>query len=214
MHSQHHDHILKSHDEERRILLEEILRMGEIDCAGMLLPTSEEFDSQPVRREPLVALLHASHPLSANPAVSLAELRDTPFIIFETGFSLHRRILDASRRAGFEPSVVARSSQIDFMVGLVAAGLGVAFLPRMIASQRAHPAVRLVLLEEITRMGNYYTPYHQPRQVRAFGDSEDYLYAVDVSSDGKLVASGGEAGVIYLYDAVKGELIRKLPATR
>jgi phosphate transport system protein len=30
MHSQHHDHILKSHDEERRILLEEILRMGEI----------------------------------------------------------------------------------------------------------------------------------------------------------------------------------------
>lgn len=128
--------------------LEEILRMGEIDFAGMLLPASEEFDSQPVRREPLVALLHASHPLSAKPAVSLAELRDTPFVIFETGFSLHRMILEASRRTGFEPSVVARSTQIDFMVGLVAAGLGVAFLPRMIASQRAHPAVRQVLLDE------------------------------------------------------------------
>jgi DNA-binding transcriptional LysR family regulator len=128
--------------------LEEHLRMGDIDFAGMLLPTSEEFDWQPVRREPLVALLHASHPLSARSAVSLADLRETPFIIFETGFALHRMILDASRRAGFEPTVVARSSQIDFMVGLVAAGLGVAFLPRMIANQRATPGVRQVLLDE------------------------------------------------------------------
>ncbi|HWJ05556.1 MAG TPA: LysR family transcriptional regulator [Steroidobacteraceae bacterium] len=128
--------------------LEEILRMGEIDFAGMLLPTSEEFDWQAVRREPLVALLPSQHPLATREAVTLVDLRETPFIIFETGFSLHRMILDASRRAGFEPSVVARSSQIDFMLGLVAAGLGVAFLPRMIANQRATPAVRQVLLDE------------------------------------------------------------------
>lgn len=128
--------------------LEEILRMGEIDFAGMLLPTSEEFDWQAVRREPLVALLPSRHPLATRPSVSLVDLRETPFIIFEAGFSLHRMILDASRRAGFEPAVVARSTQIDFMLGLVAAGLGVAFLPRMIASQRATPAVRQVLLDE------------------------------------------------------------------
>lgn len=128
--------------------LEDTLRAGEIDFAGALLPMSEEFDRQPVKQEPLVALLPSGHALATRDAVRLAELKDTPFIIFESGFSLHRIILDASRWAGFEPDVVARSSQMDFMVELVAAGLGVAFLPRMIGEQRARPTVRQVLLDE------------------------------------------------------------------
>jgi DNA-binding transcriptional LysR family regulator len=128
--------------------LEEVLRAGEIDIAGALLPTSPDFDSVPVRREPLVALLAASHPLAKRRSLTIRELATTPFILFESGFTLHRIVLDASRRSGFEPQVVARSSQIDFMVELVAAGLGVAFLPRMIARQRAHTAVRHVLLDE------------------------------------------------------------------
>jgi DNA-binding transcriptional LysR family regulator len=128
--------------------LEEILRAGDIDLAGALLPTAPEFDSVPVRREPLVALLPATHALARRRVVTLKDLEKTPFILFESGFSLHRIILDACRRAGFEPDVVTRSSQIDFMVELVAAGLGVAFLPRMIAKQRAHAAVHAVLLDE------------------------------------------------------------------
>jgi DNA-binding transcriptional LysR family regulator len=128
--------------------LEEILRAGDIDLAGALLPTPPEFDSVPVRREPLVALLPAIHALARRRSVKMKDLEKTPFILFESGFSLHRIILDACRHAGFEPDVVTRSSQIDFMVELVAAGLGVAFLPRMIAKQRAHAAVRAVLLDE------------------------------------------------------------------
>lgn len=126
----------------------ESLRAGEIDFAGALLPTLEEFDWQTVRREPLVALLPSNHPLVGRRSISLSDLKKTPFILFESGFALHRVILDASRRAGFEPNVVAQSSQIDFMIELVGAGLGAAFLPRMIATQRRNPAVRHVLLDE------------------------------------------------------------------
>jgi len=128
--------------------LEESLRAGEIDFAGALLPTSEDFDWQTVRREPLVALLPSAHPLAVRPSISLAEIKATPFILFESGFTLHRVILQASRRIGFEPTIAARSSQIDFMVELVGAGLGVAFLPRMIAAQRSNAAVHHVLLDE------------------------------------------------------------------
>ena len=56
--------------------------------------------------------------------------------------------LDACRRRGFEPVVAARSGQIDFVVELAAMGLGVAFLPRMIAEQRCRTSVRPVLLAE------------------------------------------------------------------
>lgn len=136
---------LSEHGSDR---LEESLRAGEIEFAGALLPISNEFEWQIVRREPLVALLPWTHPLASKQSVSLADIETTPFILFESGFALHRVILQACRRIGFEPNVVARSSQIDFMIELVSAGLGVAFLPRMIAAQRRSATVTQVQLDE------------------------------------------------------------------
>ncbi|APF02093.1 TPA: LysR family transcriptional regulator [Legionella pneumophila] len=127
--------------------LAECLRAGDIDFAGALLPISEEFDYQLVRSEPLVALLASKHPLATQHSISLPELKEIPFILFGSGFALHRIVLDACRQAGFEPKVVAQSSQIDFMLELVAAGLGVAFLPQMIATQRPVTQIRSLLLK-------------------------------------------------------------------
>jgi DNA-binding transcriptional LysR family regulator len=147
--------------------LQELLAAGEIDFAGLLLPVPDEFSSQLVRREPLVAMLAADHPASGWPSVRLRDLRDTPFILFDAGFALNRIILDACRREGFEPNVVARSSQIDFIAELAAAGLGVAFLPRMIAMERARLPFRPVLLDDpdtewamamVWRRGAYLSP--------------------------------------------------------
>lgn len=134
-------------EEHGSVQLEQRLRAGEIDFAGALLPVSPDFEWELVRHEPLVALLPVNHPLGKQSAVTVADLRDLPFILFGSGFALHRIILQACRDAGFEPRVAARSSQIDFMIELVSTGLGVAFLPRMIASQRRHPAVQPVLLD-------------------------------------------------------------------
>lgn len=127
--------------------LEQSLREGEIDFAGALLHASPEFDWVPVRTEPLVALLAESHPLARRRRVALQDLRETPFILFEPGFTLHRMLMDASRRAGFDPNVIVRSSQIDFMAELAASGLGVTFLPKMIATPRLRPGLRAVPLD-------------------------------------------------------------------
>jgi DNA-binding transcriptional LysR family regulator len=136
---------LVEHGSER---LEEILLSGDIDLAASLLPVSDGFEWQDVRTEPLMVLLPAGHTLAKKKFVNLANLQNLPFILFETGFALNRVILEACQRRGFEPTIAARSSQIDFIVELVAAGLGIAFLPRMIAEQRDHPSVRHILLAE------------------------------------------------------------------
>ena len=128
--------------------LKEILQSGEIELSVSLLPVSDEFEWQEVTSEPLVVLLPADHALARKRSIDLANLQHLPFILFEKGFQLHRVILEACRRRGFEPAIVTRSSQIDFMVELTAAGLGIAFLPRMIAEQRRQPSIRLVLLAE------------------------------------------------------------------
>ncbi|MGC1304452.1 MAG: LysR family transcriptional regulator [Caulobacteraceae bacterium] len=128
--------------------LEEVLLSGEIELAASLLPVSDGFEVQDIRREPLMVLLPDRHELAGLASVELSALRHAPFILFETGFAINRIIVDACRRQGFEPRVVARSSQIDFIIELVAAGLGVAFLPRMIVEERRRPGVGAVLLAE------------------------------------------------------------------
>jgi len=45
---------------------------------------------------------------------------------------------------------------------------------------------------------------------RNFGGNNDYLYAVGVSSDGSIVAAGGEEGVVRLYNGSNGQLIKSL----
>ena len=128
--------------------LEELVASGEIELASSLLPVREEFEWQEVRREALSVLVSADHPLAGRRSLDLLALRDLPFILFETGFALNRIILDGCRSHGFEPAVIARSSQIDFIVELAAADLGVGFLPRMIADQRKHPSLKRIPLSE------------------------------------------------------------------
>jgi DNA-binding transcriptional LysR family regulator len=131
--------------------LEEILRAGDIDLAASLLPVPDEFDWQEVKAEPLVAVLATTHPLAQTTDIDLAQLRDTPFILFEEGFNLNAIILDACQRRGFTPNVAMRSSQIDFILELAAAGVGVAFLPRLIVERTNHaPAAHLLLAEPET----------------------------------------------------------------
>ncbi|OYX69023.1 MAG: LysR family transcriptional regulator [Rhizobiales bacterium 32-66-11] len=128
--------------------LEEILLAGEVELAGSLLPVAEAFAAQPVHMERLVVLMPESHPLAQAPRLTFPELSALPFILFESGFALNQVILDACERAGVSPTIIARSGQIDFIVALVGAGLGIAFLPRAIAEQRHHPSVALVPLDE------------------------------------------------------------------
>ncbi|VFR41482.1 LysR family regulatory protein CidR [plant metagenome] len=128
--------------------LEDMLGTGEIELAASLMPVPPQFEWQPVSREPLMVALAQDHPLASRNGIAMKELTDTPFILFDSGFALNPIILESCQRAGFEPSVAARSGQIDFIIALVAAHMGVAFLPRMLAAQHAYPGVTYVPLEE------------------------------------------------------------------
>ncbi len=128
--------------------LKETLRAGEVDLAALLAPVDSDFEFQDVRVEPLMVLMACNHPLARKKKIDLLQLANVPFILFEEGFALNPIILGACERLGFNPTVVARSGQIDFIVELVVAGLGVAFLPRMIARQHQHHALCHVLIDE------------------------------------------------------------------
>jgi WD40 repeat protein len=45
----------------------------------------------------------------------------------------------------------------------------------------------------------------------SFGGATDYLCAVGISADGKLVSTGGEDGVLRVYDGASGKLVKAIP---
>lgn len=128
--------------------LEQALRTGEVDLAGLLLPISGEFDYVMMQREPLVALLPKDHPLAAETVIGMEQLRAESFILFDDSFAIHRLVVATCRRHKFDPSIVATSNQIDFVVELVGTGLGISFLPLSIARSRERSNIRCVPLSE------------------------------------------------------------------
>ncbi len=136
---------LSVHDRKR---LEQALRAGEVDLAALVHPIARDFGWQDVRSDSLVALLPRDHPLAGRKSVRLAKLAASPFILGEEGGALAELILGACREAGIAPKVAARSSQVDFIFELVAAGVGIGFVPRAATEQRPHRSVRAVPLDE------------------------------------------------------------------
>lgn len=128
--------------------LHECLEAGDIDIAALLVPIDEAFDYQALRSEPLVVLMPDTHPLAKVQTVDFSSLASSPFILFEAGFALNKIILSACERRNVYPKITARSAQIDFIVDLVGAGLGVAFLPKMLAEKHRHPGIVQIHLDE------------------------------------------------------------------
>jgi DNA-binding transcriptional LysR family regulator len=128
--------------------LEELLLSGELDLAAMLLPLPQALQWQDVYTEPLVVLMPNDHSLAQKKKIDLTSLAESPFILFEEDSGINQVILDACQRRSITTQIVTRSRQIDFIVELVALGLGVAFLPRMLLERRHHPSICYALLDE------------------------------------------------------------------
>jgi DNA-binding transcriptional LysR family regulator len=86
--------------------------------------------------EPRVLALPARHALAARKRVPLVALADEPIVLFprEAEPDAFDGIAKACADAGFSPRVAQEAVSVQTMIGLVAAGLGVAFVAASIAS--------------------------------------------------------------------------------
>lgn len=134
--------------EEGSHRLKEAVLSGEIELGASLLPVGEEFDSQKMRDDPIMVIVPAGHPLAIANSLKLVQLANIPFILFEAGFALNSLILDACQGRGFTPIESTRSSHSDFITALVASGLGIGFLPKLVVSLQGNLAVRAIPLNE------------------------------------------------------------------
>lgn len=80
----------------------------------------------------------------------LAELADAPFVWFDPQRSAahHRFLIERCRREGFTPRIAQVGSDVPTLIGLVAAGMGCAFVPES-AAPSCPGTVRLVALDTL-----------------------------------------------------------------
>lgn len=120
------------------IPIDEMIVRGEVDLAVTLkTERTETFDHCHFTRQQNGAVVHKSHPLARSKGLTVSDLKNDAFAIFNENFILHQIITSACHRVGFRPHFPLLSSQWDFMVELVSKNHAVSILPRPVLDK--HP---------------------------------------------------------------------------
>jgi DNA-binding transcriptional LysR family regulator len=122
------------------------LRAGEFDLAllfafpGVREPTSAGLHTVALLEDPMHVALPAEHPLASRPRLRLADLAGENWVQTSAPSPCARHVVRSCLAAGFEPNVTFESDDYETVQGLVAAGVGVALIPRL-ALTRVHPGI-------------------------------------------------------------------------
>lgn len=127
-----------SHD-----LVRELAR-GALDLALVVLPLptpSPALTTVELLREDLVVVSSPEAPAPGGPgrrSVGIADLEGERLVMFRHGYDLRELTVAACRAEGFEPDLAVEGGEMDAVLGFVRAGLGVAVVPRMVATRAGH----------------------------------------------------------------------------
>ena len=110
---------------------------NKLDAAFVRSNTShvEGIQIHKMLEEPMYLAVPAEHPLAAgsqSKAVALTALADQPLVLYRrhAGPGLYDRIITAYASAGLTPQIVQEAPRVGSALNLVAAGLGVSFVPQ------------------------------------------------------------------------------------
>ena len=116
------------------------LATGSLDLALLILPLQSHdpalATTELLREELVVVSATDVAPPTAERRIAVRELRGHPLVMFRHGYDLRESTMAACRAEGFEPDLAVEGGEMDAVLAMVEAGLGIAVLPSMVADQR------------------------------------------------------------------------------
>jgi DNA-binding transcriptional LysR family regulator len=112
------------------------LQAGELDLALSHSPLGGPAAVELVHLfdDPMYVAMPAGHPLAHSASLSLADFATEPWMLATTNTCPDSRLfLRACHDAGFEPQIAFQNDDYPAILGFVAAGVGVAMIPDMVA---------------------------------------------------------------------------------
>lgn len=124
-----------------------LVERGELDLSFVVLPLDQgPFEAVELMRDPYVLVVPATSPIGRERAPSLKEIAELPLISYRTCRTT-QRVEERLRIVGRDPRIVFRSDDNGTVQGLVAAGVGVAIVPRLTVDE-SDRSIRIVELGE------------------------------------------------------------------
>jgi DNA-binding transcriptional LysR family regulator len=120
--------------------LQDRLATGELDLA--LVIDSRALDDSTLATTPLlveelvVISSAADEPPTRRPRIGIDQLRTKDLVMFRAGYDLRDTTIAACREHGFEPRFAVEGGEMDAVLGLVAAGVGLALVPSTVVDER------------------------------------------------------------------------------
>jgi len=112
----------------KHLLMEREIDVGVIRLDGKL---ASHLEASFFLREPLVALVPPGHLLARSGEIRLQEIAEEPFLTLKPGYGLRELVLNVLKEAGVTPNITVEVSQLDFLIGLVEAKMGLTILPQL-----------------------------------------------------------------------------------
>jgi LysR family hydrogen peroxide-inducible transcriptional activator len=141
--------------EETSANLETLTSNGQTDISLLSLPLKEEsLVYETLLEEEIVLAVPPQHPFAQRKtAIHLNELGQEAFIALKKGQGFRKLTLELCQQAGFTPNIVFESSNMETVQSLVAAGMGIAFVPYLISRRigSEHAPIHLSLEGRPTR---------------------------------------------------------------
>lgn len=130
--------------------IEYLIEDGKVDVGIVVLPVNDsKFTIEPFINEHFKLFVYPDHPLAERKTVSIQELKDEAFILFNKEFSLHNLIINECETKGnFTPHIAYKSSQWDVIAELVSAKLGITLLPKTIYEKMDPSSIISIPLEQ------------------------------------------------------------------
>ena len=110
--------------------VEQWIKEGRVDCGFLRLPTPENFDTIPLKRDEYKVILPVGHPLAKKKTIPLADLDGQPFLLLEHGGKTEVSDLLESRRV--HPDVRFTTWEDFAIMAMVERGMGISILPDLI----------------------------------------------------------------------------------
>ncbi|HEX7057081.1 MAG TPA: LysR family transcriptional regulator [Bacilli bacterium] len=161
---------------------------GQTDISLLALPLGEQMlEYQTLVEEEIRLAVPPAHRFATRASlqdqcVELSELRDEPFVVLKKGQGFRQLTFDLCRSAGFTPNIMFESSNIETVQSLVAAGMGIAFVPVMVTRVKTSEFVPV------------YLPLAKPRPTRTL---------VIAYRKGRYLSKAADAFIATLLDVVR-----------
>jgi DNA-binding transcriptional LysR family regulator len=115
------------------LLLADRIEVGVTSAQGA--NAHDELELIPLVREEMVVCVASDHPWSRRRFVRLADLQDTPMVVYESGYFIRERLDALCREAGVQPDLRLQSNFLPLLVRMVTRGLGMTVGLRIMAEQ-------------------------------------------------------------------------------